>query len=90
VVVAAALGRLSGMGLVLGPLLAIPVALAGIGAPTPRLPLACGALMLAAAVVLASDQHGGAVVAVAHRDPDRVHLVPSYLVCPLYPVKHAT
>jgi hypothetical protein len=44
VVAAAALGRMWGMGLVLGPLLAIPAALAGIGAPTPRLPLACGAL----------------------------------------------
>ena len=36
VVAAAALGRLWGMGLVLGPLLAIPAALAGIGAPAPR------------------------------------------------------
>ena len=58
VVAAAALGRLWGMGLVLGPLLAIPAALAGIGAPTPRLPLACGALMLAAAVVLAAFSRG--------------------------------
>jgi hypothetical protein len=46
------------MGLVFGPLLAIPAALAGIGAPTPRLPLACGALMLAAAVVLAAFSRG--------------------------------
>src|SRR2546421_9106067 len=58
VMAAAALGRLWGMGLVFGPLLAIPAALAGIGAPTPRLPLACGALMLAAAVVLAAFSRG--------------------------------
>ncbi len=58
VVAAAALGRLWGMGLVFGPLLAIPVALAGIGAPSLRLPLACGALMLAAAVVLAAFSRG--------------------------------
>jgi len=58
VVVAAALGRLWGMGLVFGPLLAIPAALAGIGAPALRLPLACGALMLAAAVVLAAFSRG--------------------------------
>ena len=58
VVAAAALGRLWGMGLVAGLLLAIPAALAGIGAPSPRLPLACGALMLAAAVVLAAFGRG--------------------------------
>src|SRR2546421_8529546 len=58
VVAAAALGRLWGMGLVLGRLLAIPAALAGIGASALRLPLACGALMLAAAVVLAAFSRG--------------------------------
>src|SRR6266496_6845520 len=58
VVAAAALGRLWGMGLVFGPLLAIPAALAGIGARALRLPLACGALMLAAAVVLAAFSRG--------------------------------
>lgn len=40
-------------GLVLEPLLAIPAALAGIGAPTPRRPLAYGTVMLLTAVVLA-------------------------------------
>ena len=39
VVVAAALGRLWGVGVVVGPLLAIPAAPAGIGAPSLRLPL---------------------------------------------------
>src|SRR5256886_11213460 len=58
VVAAAAMGRLWGMGLVFGPLLAIPAALAGIGASALRLPLACGALMLAAAVVLAAFSRG--------------------------------
>jgi len=41
-----------------GPLLAIPVALAGIGAPSLRRPLACGVVMLAAAFVLAAFARG--------------------------------
>jgi serine phosphatase RsbU (regulator of sigma subunit) len=53
VVAAAGLSHLWEGGLVLGPLLAVPAALAGIGAPTPRLPLAYGTVMLAAGVVLA-------------------------------------
>jgi serine phosphatase RsbU (regulator of sigma subunit) len=53
VVAAAGLSHLRDGGLVLGPLLAVPAALAGIGAPTPRLPLAYGTVMLAASVVLA-------------------------------------
>jgi hypothetical protein len=53
VVAAAALGHLWPGALLLGPLLAIPAALAGIGAPTPRLPLAYGTVMLVAAIVLA-------------------------------------
>jgi hypothetical protein len=40
------------------PLLAIPAVLAGIGAPTVRLPLACGAVMLVTAVVLATFAGG--------------------------------
>ena len=52
VVGAAVLGRLHNGGLVRGPLLAIPAALAGIGAPTPRLPLAYGTVMLVTAVAL--------------------------------------
>jgi hypothetical protein len=52
VVAAVGLSHLWDGGLVLGPLLAIPVALAGIGAPSPRLPLAYGTVMLAAAVAL--------------------------------------
>ena len=54
VVAAVASSRLWDGGVVLGPLLAIPAALAGIGAPTPRLPLVYGTLMLVAAVVLAA------------------------------------
>jgi hypothetical protein len=53
VAVAAALSELGSGGAVFGPLLAIPVALAGIGAPSLRRPLAYGTAMLAAAVVLA-------------------------------------
>ena len=45
-------------GLLVGPLLAIPVALAGIGAPSLRRPLACGMVMLAAAFVLAASARG--------------------------------
>jgi hypothetical protein len=45
-------------GLLAGPLLAIPVALAGIGASSPRRPLACGTLMLAAALMLAAFARG--------------------------------
>jgi hypothetical protein len=52
-VTAVGLGLVSTGGPVLGPLLAIPVALAGIGTPSARLPLAYGAVMLAVAVVLA-------------------------------------
>jgi len=58
VVAAAGLGFAASGGLVLGPLLAIPVALAAIGAPTLRLPLAYGVVMLAAAIVLAPFAHG--------------------------------
>jgi len=43
---------------VLGPVLAIPVALAGIGARSARLPLAYGAVMLAVTVVLAPFARG--------------------------------
>ena len=43
---------------VLGPLLAIPVVLAGIGAPSLRLPLAYGAVMLAVTVALAPFARG--------------------------------
>src|SRR5712692_8416268 len=63
-VVAAALGQRGNGGLVPGPLLAIPAALAGIGAPTPRLPLAYGTLMLVTAVVLAPSA-GGSLVWIA-------------------------
>jgi serine phosphatase RsbU (regulator of sigma subunit) len=63
VVAAAALSELGNGGLLVGPLLAIPVALAGIGAPSLRLPLACGTLMLAAAVVLAAFAPGSLPVA---------------------------
>jgi serine phosphatase RsbU (regulator of sigma subunit) len=59
VVAAAGLSHLWEGGLVLGPLLAVPAALAGIGAPTPRLPLAYGTVMLAAAAVLAPLAGGG-------------------------------
>src|SRR5215468_8450310 len=51
-------------GPLLGPLLAIPVALAGIGAPSARLPLAYGAVMLAVTVVLAPFA-GGALLWIA-------------------------
>ncbi len=64
VVAAVGLSHLRDGGLVLGPLLAIPVALAGIGASTPRLPLAYGTVMLAAAVVLAPFA-GGSLLWVA-------------------------
>jgi serine phosphatase RsbU (regulator of sigma subunit) len=57
-VTAAGLGLVWTGGLLLGPLLAIPVALAGIGAPTRRLPLAYGAVMLAVAVALAVFARG--------------------------------
>jgi len=57
-VIAVALSSLRDGGVALGPLLAIPAALAGIGASTPRLPLACGTLMLAAAIVLAAFARG--------------------------------
>ena len=53
VAAAAVLGRLRAGGLVLEPLLAIPAALAGIGAPTPRRPLGFGTVMLLTAIVLA-------------------------------------
>jgi serine phosphatase RsbU (regulator of sigma subunit) len=53
VVAAAVLSHLWAGGLVLEPLLAIPAALAGIGAPTPRRPLAFGTVMLLTAIVLA-------------------------------------
>ncbi len=58
VVAAAAVSFLGNGGLELGPLLAVPVALAGIGAPSLRLPLAYGTVMLAAAIVLAAFAHG--------------------------------
>jgi len=58
VVAAAGMSVLGNGGLELGPLLAIPVALAGIGAPSLRLPLVYGMLMLAGAVVLAAFAHG--------------------------------
>jgi len=58
VVAAAAMSFLGNGGLELGPLLAIPVALVGIGAPSVRLPLAYGTVMLAAAIVLAAFAHG--------------------------------
>ncbi len=45
-------------GPVLGPVLAIPVALAGIGAPSARRPLAYGAVMLAVTVLLAPFTRG--------------------------------
>jgi hypothetical protein len=57
-VTAAGLGLAGTGGLVLGPLLAIPAALAGIGAPAARVPLAYGAVMLTAAVALALFAHG--------------------------------
>lgn len=52
VVAAATLGHLGYGGLALGPLLAIPAALAGIGAPSPRVPLTYGAVMLVTGIVL--------------------------------------
>jgi serine phosphatase RsbU (regulator of sigma subunit) len=52
-VTAVGLGLAWAGGPVLGPVLSIPVALAGIGAPSWRLPLAYGAVMLAVTVVLA-------------------------------------
>ncbi len=58
VVAAAALSFPGQGGLVLGPLLAIPAALAGIGAPTPRRPLAYGTVMLLTAAVLAPFARG--------------------------------
>jgi len=64
-VAAAGLGLFWAGRLVLGPLLAIPVALAGIGAPAARVPLACGAVMLTVAVVLALFAHGSLLRIVA-------------------------
>jgi serine phosphatase RsbU (regulator of sigma subunit) len=58
VVAAVGLGQLWQGGQALGPLLAVPPALAGIGAPTPRLPLGCGVVMLLTATVLAPFTHG--------------------------------
>ena len=58
VVAAAALSDWGDGGLLVGPLLAIPVALAGIGAPSLRRPLACGVVMLAAAFVFAAFARG--------------------------------
>ena len=58
VAAAASLSDLGNGGLMAGPLLAIPIALAGIGASSPRLPLAYGTLMLAAALVLATLARG--------------------------------
>jgi hypothetical protein len=58
VAAAASLSDLGNGGLMVGPLLAIPIALAGIGASSPRLPLAYGTLMLAAALVLATFARG--------------------------------
>jgi hypothetical protein len=58
VVTAAGLGQLGNGRLVLGPLLAIPAALADIGAPTVRLPLAYGTVMLLGAIVLAPFARG--------------------------------
>src|SRR5438093_521681 len=58
VVAAAALSDPGDGGLLVGPLLAIPVALAGIGAPSLRRPLACGVVMLAAAFVFAAFARG--------------------------------
>ncbi len=58
VAAAAVLGRLRAGGLVLEPLLAIPAALAGIGAPTPRRPLGFGTVMLLTAIVLAPPGRG--------------------------------
>jgi len=58
VVAAVATGQLWRGGLVFGPLLAIPPALAGIGAATVRPPLACGAVMLVTAIVLATFAGG--------------------------------
>ncbi|MGN6174846.1 MAG: PP2C family protein-serine/threonine phosphatase, partial [Streptosporangiaceae bacterium] len=57
-VTAAGLGLVWAGGLVLGPLLATPVALAAIGAPSRRLPLAYGAVMLAVVVLLAVFARG--------------------------------
>ena len=54
VVVAASLGHQGNGGLALGLLLAIPSALAGIGAPSPRLPFACGAVMLVTGIAFSS------------------------------------
>ena len=56
--VAAGVSLLGNGGLDIGPLLAIPVALAGIGAPTLRLPVIYGTVMLAAAMSLAAFAHG--------------------------------
>jgi hypothetical protein len=63
-VTVAVLGLVWGGGPVFGPLLAIPVALAGIGARSARLPLAYGAVMLAVTVLLAPFA-GGAPLWVA-------------------------
>ncbi len=57
-VAAAAVSELGNDGLLAGPLLAIPVALAGIGAPSLRLPLGYGGLMLAAALALSLSARG--------------------------------
>jgi serine phosphatase RsbU (regulator of sigma subunit) len=57
-VTAAGLGLAWRGGPVLGPVLAIPVALAGIGAPSARLPLAYGAVMLAVTVLFAPFARG--------------------------------
>src|SRR5260370_9668732 len=57
-VAAFAIGQLWKGGLVFGPLLAIPPALAGIGAATVRPPLTCGAVMLVTAIVLATFAGG--------------------------------
>jgi len=65
VAAAASAGDSGNGGLMAGPLLAIPVALAGIGASSPRLPLAYGALMLAAALVLAVFARGSLLWVVA-------------------------
>ena len=65
VVAAAVVGELGHGGLVFGMLLAIPVTLAGIGAPSPRLPLGYGALMLAAALMLAVFARGSLLWIVA-------------------------
>src|SRR6516164_9094761 len=65
VVAAAAVSELGHGGLVFAALLAIPVALAGIGAPSLRLPLGYGALMLAAALILAVFARGSLLWIVA-------------------------